>query len=700
MKWSLLNGETSKVINLPPDCFPTDMHWFPKAAGGGGGKKGGAELFVLTSSDGKFHLINRLGRIEKSTEAHKGAVLSGRWSYDGTALVTAGEDGQWKAHEGVILTVDWNAVNNLIISGAEDCRYKVWDTFGRLLYSSSVHEYPITSLSWTPDGEMFAVGSFNTLRLCDRCGWSYALEKPNTGSIFNLAWSSDGTQVGGACGNGQVIFGNVIERRTEWKNFEATVVGAKQITVRNVVNDTIEKLDFRDRIIKMALGYNHLVVTTSSQCYVYSTKNWNTPVIFELKEGSVTLIKQAEKHFLMVDGAGAYVFSYDGRMVCSPKHQGMKADILNPQTVAISNDTVAIRDKADEKVVYVFDAQTGKSMGDGKPIRHMVEVMEIALDQCGPASERKISIIDRNRDLFLTSVRIFGMERKSIKIASMIHMMAWNNETNMLAALTDGKIFVWYYPSAVYVDKDLLPKTVFEKDTSEFGKSPQLMGFIGSHLLLRRMDGSLMSTTIAPYPAILHGFVGDSRWEDAVRLCRFVKDDSLWACLAAMATYSKDLNTAEIAYAAIREVDKVQFISNIKDIPVKEARNAEMALLCGNHADAEALLLQAGLVFRAIMLNIQLYNWDRALELAVKHKTHVDTVLAFRQRHLSRMDTRETNKRFLQHQEGVEINWDKITAKMEVEYQKERERPAMTSAMGAGDSTSNAPPRPSRRERP
>lgn len=42
--------------------------------------------------------------------------------------------------------------------------------------------------------------------------WSYALEKPNTGSIFKLAWSNDGTQVGGACGNGQVIIGNVIER--------------------------------------------------------------------------------------------------------------------------------------------------------------------------------------------------------------------------------------------------------------------------------------------------------------------------------------------------------------------------------------------------------------------------------------------------------------------------------------------------------
>ena len=51
----------------------------------------------------------------------------------------------------------------------------------------------------------------------------------------------------------------------------------------------------------------------------------------------------------MVDGAGVYVFSYDGRLVCSPKHQGLKADLLNMQTITLSNDTVAIRDKIDEK---------------------------------------------------------------------------------------------------------------------------------------------------------------------------------------------------------------------------------------------------------------------------------------------------------------------------------------------------------------
>ncbi|CAL8333089.1 unnamed protein product [Boreogadus saida] len=172
----------------------------------------------------KFHLASKSGRIEKSVEAHKGAVLAGRWNYDGTALITAGEDGQikiwsksgmlrstlaqqgspvysvawgpdsdrilytsgrqlvikplqpsakviqWKAHEGLILKVDWNSVNELILSGGEDCRYKVWDSYGRLLYSSSPQDYPVTSLAWAPDGEVFAVGSFNTLHLCDKTG--------------------------------------------------------------------------------------------------------------------------------------------------------------------------------------------------------------------------------------------------------------------------------------------------------------------------------------------------------------------------------------------------------------------------------------------------------------------------------------------------------------------------------------------------
>ncbi|XP_041119958.1 intraflagellar transport protein 80 homolog isoform X2 [Polyodon spathula] len=732
LKWNLLTNETTQVVKLQDDIYPIDLHWFPKTVGGK--KQIQAEIFVLTSTDGKFHLISKNGRIEKSVEAHRGAVLAARWNYDGTALVTAGEDGQikiwsksgmlrstlaqqgtsvysvawgpdsdkilytsgkqliikplqpsakvvqWKAHEGVILKVDWNSVSDLILSGSEDCRYKVWDGYGRLLYSSPSHDYPITSVAWAPDGELFAVGSFNTLRLCDRTGWSYALEKPNTGSIFNITWSVDGTQVAGACGNGQVIFAHVVEQRWEWKNLEITLTKRRTMLVRNVLNDAVDVLEFRDRVIKASLSHGYLVVATSLQCYVYSAKNFNTPLIFDLKEGTVSLILQAERHFLLVDGAGIYLFSYEGRLISTPKFPGMRTDILNAQTVSLSNDTVAIRDKADEKVIFFIDALSGKPLGDGKPLTHKMEIMEVALDQSGSANERKIAIVDKNRDLYITSVRRFGKEQNIIKIGTMVYTMAWNDSANILSGIQNSFFTVWYYPNTVYVDKDLLPKTIYTKDASEFSQTPQIFNYVGNQVTVRRADGSLVYTSISPYPAILHEYATASRWDDALRLCRFVKEQTLWACLAAMAIAKKELTTAAVAYAAIGEIDKVQYINAIKDLPSKESSMAHMMLFSGNVQDAEGILLQAGLIYQAIQVHINLYNWDRALELAVKHKTHVDTVLAHRQKYLEDFSKKETNKRFLQYSEGVVVDWEKIQAKIEMEIAKEREKAATTPA--------------------
>ncbi|XP_063349936.1 intraflagellar transport protein 80 homolog isoform X1 [Pelmatolapia mariae] len=731
LKWNLLTSETSLIVKLPEEIYPTDLHWFPKTVGVK--KQAQAEIFVLTSTDGKFHLTSKMGRIEKSVEAHKGAVLAGRWNYDGTALITAGEDGQikiwsksgmlrstlasqgspvysvawgpdsdrilytsgrqliikplqpsakiiqWKAHDGVILKVDWNSVNDLILSGGEDCKYKVWDSFGHLLHCSLSHDYPVTSLSWAPDGEVFAVGSFNTLRLCDKTGWSYALEKPNTGSVFSLAWSADGTQLAGACGNGHVIFAHVVEQHWEWKNFVITLTKRRTMQVRNVLNDAVDLLEFRDRVIKASLAYGHLVVATSLQCYVYNSRNWNTPLIFDLKEGTVSLILQAEKHFLLVDGAGLYTFSYEGRLISSPKFPGMRADILNAQSVSLSNDTIAIRDKSDDKVILLFDALTGKALGDGKPLTHKQEVLEIALDQCGPSTDRKIALIDKNRDLYLTTVRHLGREPKICKIGSMVHSMAWNDAANILCGIQDSQLTVWYYPSVVFTDKELLPKTLYIKDGSEFRRAPQVLNYIGTKVTLRQGDGSLVYSSVLPFPALLHEYSISARWEDALRLCCYAKDQSLWACLAGMAMANRELTTAEMAYAAIGELPRVQYINFLREQPSKESSLAHMLLFSGQVQEAEAAFLQAGLIYQAIQVNTDLYNWERALELAVKHKTHVDTVLAYREKFLQKFGRKETNKRFLQYSEGVEVDWEKIQAKIEMELSKERERAANTS---------------------
>jgi len=54
------------------------------------------------------------------------------------------------------------------------CLSQVWDSCGRLLFQSSPLDYAVTSVAWCPSGEMFAAGSFDSLQLCDRMGWTYA----------------------------------------------------------------------------------------------------------------------------------------------------------------------------------------------------------------------------------------------------------------------------------------------------------------------------------------------------------------------------------------------------------------------------------------------------------------------------------------------------------------------------------------------
>lgn len=58
-------------------------------------------------------------------------------------------------------------------------------------------------------------------------------------------------------------------------------------------------------------------------------------------------------------------------------------------------------------------------------------------------------------------------------------------------------------------------------------------------------------------------------------------------------------------------MDKVYHLRKIKEFPSQERRNAELALFCRQPLQAEAIYMQAGMVFRAIELNMTLFNWER-----------------------------------------------------------------------------------------
>lgn len=723
-KWDMGGEPRGKVTTI--DGYGTSISWFPAVG------KQVSDMFALGLSDGTIRLMSRAGREEKKIDAHNGAVVRVAWNYDGSALCSCGEDGdvkiwsrggnlrstllqtrvpvyaicwspdneqivagngkmmviksvqagkkqiQWSAHDGVVTTVDWSIVNDLIVSGGEDCTYRVWDSFGRQLYQSSPVGYVVTAVAWAPNGQSFAVGAYNMLRLCDATGWTHCRERPQSGSIMNIVWTSDGTQLVGSGGNGMVVYAQVVGRSLDWEKHEAVLAESHKVIVQDVSSETCEVLEFpRDRVVDMALGHGHLIVATATQCFIYAVTNWNTPHIFDMR-GAASLIALSAKHFLTVDSiAGVQVWSYEGRPISSPRLPNLRPEFLNRHTIALSSDVVAILDRADGKTVRLCDVASGRPMPE-TTITHDCEVIEIALSQSGTSlSERRITVLDRNRDLWLYPITVagggIGTPKGRHKLQTQVDSVEWSKVSDVLAVLADGRMVLWYYPNAVYVDKDLMALACSSRDAAEFGKSPRIQSFSGSRVTVRRADGALLCGPVPPYPDMLHEMTQQQKWHEALRLCRFVKSEQLWACCAAMALHKRNLDVAEMALAAIKAVDKLEYILTIKAIPSEEGRNAQLALCRRCPDEAEKILLQASppLVHRAIKLNIHLYKWSRALELAVQYRSHVDTVLAYRQRYLNDFKREETDARFQQYASQVTVDWDVINAKEEKELEEE-----------------------------
>jgi intraflagellar transport protein 80 len=272
------------------------------------------------------------------------------------------------------------------------------------------------------------------------------------------------------------------------------------------------------------------------------------------------------------------------------------------------------------------------------------------------------------------------------KLHTMVDTISWNDQADILVALADSKLVTWYHPAVVYVDRDLLPATRVERDGTMFGKLAHITSFLGSRIKVRRADGAHLTTMIMPYPVELHKFVNATRWDEAVRLCRHCKSEAMWASLAAMAIHGLHLDTAEIALAATRHVDKLHFILYVKEIPSGAGRNAALALYQRRYEEAESILLQSNppLLYRAIKMNVRLFKWQRALELAINHKQHIDTVLFYRKKFLDGKE--ETDTRFKQYFSEVELDEEALLAKREQEREQERSRSGGGGHGGGGKS--------------
>lgn len=121
-----------------------------------------------------------------------------------------------------------------------------------------------------------------------------------------------GTQLAGAGGSGAIVFAQVVDRRFEWKNTEVTVIQPRKIRVQDATLETLEDLEFaRDRVVEIGIGFDILLVTTTTQCFIYSLSNLNTPIIFDIR-APPHFLHLSKKHFLTLDQiSGLQIISYE-----------------------------------------------------------------------------------------------------------------------------------------------------------------------------------------------------------------------------------------------------------------------------------------------------------------------------------------------------------------------------------------------------
>ena len=123
-----------------------------------------------------------------------------------------------------------------------------------------------------------------------------------------------------------------------------------------------------------------------------------------------------------------------------------------------------------------------------RPILSKADVLALGLNQNNSIAQRRLAVLDDNKDLFIYQVRVYGRTRPMVKLGgfvcfinpqficrkmkyviycsagSMVSTFVWSENENFLAAVKHGKLTVWYYPGISLVDKELFDLIAQERD--------------------------------------------------------------------------------------------------------------------------------------------------------------------------------------------------------------------------------------------
>lgn len=161
--------------------------------------------------------------------------------------------------------MDFNKTYSLLASCGEDRQFKIWDSYNRLVYQSHPHNFVITTLKFNLSGEFLAVGLFETLKVCDKTGWTHCVTKVDHGSVLDVNWNRDSNSLFCGFGDGTVQPVYLMEKSVSNDMFLITQTNPKKLVVSDIVHEITEDIELEANIGLFELAYSHFLVCTENQ---------------------------------------------------------------------------------------------------------------------------------------------------------------------------------------------------------------------------------------------------------------------------------------------------------------------------------------------------------------------------------------------------------------------------------------------------
>lgn len=145
----------------------------------------------------------------------------------------------------------------------------------------------------------------------------------------------------------------------------------------------------------------------------------------------------------------------------------------------------------------------------------------------------------------------------------------WHPSNEMLIALSDKSLYVWYYPAITWSDSDLLKQSCVTVDASPAGLNARIISIQDTLVRIRKANGVEIILNISTLPLLIYQSIYSGDWSKALRLCRASNSAALWCLVAGLGIEQNQIDSALQALNALDEPDKFLFLKRISCLPTK-----------------------------------------------------------------------------------------------------------------------------------